>query len=710
MASRGMGPVARRLSIATRVALLIVVVAIVSLAVTAGVAFERGGALMDEAVSERLDAIAAGRAEGVVRHVTGLRDSVGRLAASPATGEAVIGFTAALEELAAVPVSRELEDRLADHYLEQVIPDLEATRGAPVPVASLLPVTDAAVRLQAGWVTTGGDDVAPSAVDDNRDGTAWTGLHALLHPTYRRIGDEAGLTDLALVSAAGDVVYTARKGIDLGTNLRIGPHSGSVLAVAVSRVIADPVAGRSVVGDLARTEAAGDRPVGVVASPVFDGSRFVGVVVGQFDAAPLTRIMSAGGGWTGLGQAGQAYLAAADGTMRSDARGLLVDPQGHLEAAGDQLTAGQARAMRVLGTTVAFQPVNADLVREASSGPGRGSTLSPTGTEVVASWRPLDIEGLDWITVAEIPRTELEQPVARFGRVVLVAVAVVVLVTTFAAVGWANRLVEPLRQVADRLRRARTRGVLTSSVPALRPQTPREYRALSDHLDDMLTRLAERQQDVRRRQAERLTLVRQFLPPTMAGRAEAGEQDVLDRVERASVVVVELRGLGSLLQGESRAASRDLLGGLVDDLDAAAREHGLERFRLGGNSYAAVCGASRPLLDHARRALDFARDARNLLADLASQAGTSLASGVGLASGPIVVGLSGGDRLVFDCWGATVDRAGDLARAAASGELLVDPAGRALLPEEVVTAAPLGPRPHGALRVPDQTTSAGAGA
>jgi class 3 adenylate cyclase len=708
MASRGMGPVARRLSIATRVALLIVLVAVVSLAVTAALAFERGAGLLNAAVSERLDAVVAGRADGVALHIRARQDRVTALAASPATGEAVLGFAAALEELAADPVTPDLEDGLADHYLEEVIPGLEAVRGTPVPVSSLLPVTDAAVRLQAGWVTAGEDEVPPSAVDDNRDGTAWTSLHTALHPTFRRLADEAGFTDLALVSAAGDVVYTVSKGIDLGTNLRVGPHSGSVLAVAVSRVVADPVAGQSVLGDIARTEAAGDRPVGVVASPVFDGGRFVGVAVGQFDAAPFASIMSAGGGWTGLGQAGQVYLAAADGTMRSDDRGFLVDPQGHLEAADEQLTASQGRAIRELGTTVAFQPVDADLVRQASDGPGRGAALSPTGTEVVASWRPLGIEGLDWIVAAEVPRSELGQPVARFARIVLVAVAIVVLVTTFAAVWWANRLVEPLRQVSDRLRRTRAQGALTSGAPALGPRTPREYRELSDHIDDMLMRLKERQQDVRRAQAERLALLRQFLPPTMAVRAEAGEQDVLDRVERASVVVVELRGLGGLLQGDSRAASRDLLGGLVDNLDAAARQHGLERFRLGGNAYAAVCGASRPHLDHAPRALAFARDARDIVDALASEAGTSVASGVGLASGAVVVGLSGGDRLVFDCWGATVDRAGDLARAAAGSEVLVDPAARALLPEAVVTSTPVGPRPHGALRVAGETTSVGA--
>ena len=109
------------------------------------------------------------------------------------------------------------------------------------------------------------------------------------------------------------------------------------------------------------------------------------------------------------------------------------------------------------------------------------------------------------------------------------------------------------------------------------------------------------------------------------------------------------------------------------------------------------------------RAVAFARDANELIAAVAAAHEVSLAPGAGVASGAVVVGLSGGDRLVFDCWGATVERAGDLARAAADTGLLVDPATRALLPEDVATASPLGARPHAALRVVEPATSAGAG-
>lgn len=699
-----MGPIARRLSVASRLSLLVVLVAIVALAVTAVVALDRGGTLLRDGLAERLSSVAAGRADQAARHVNALRDGVLVLATSPATAAAITDFAAARAELGQEPVDRDLEDRLAAFYLDQVVPGLEEVRGRSVAVSPLLPVTDAAIRLQSTWVTAGDGEVAPSAVDDNDDGTAWTELHARLHPAYRRIATQAGFTDLAFVSADQDVVYTVAKGIDLGTDLDAGPHSGGVLAVTVREIAADPRPGQVVVGDLARTQAAGDRPVGVVAAPVFEGTRFVGVVAGQFDAGPLTDIMAAGGDWTGLGETGQAYLAAGDDTMRTDARAFVADPAAWLDGQTDQLTPEQARAMRVLGTTVTHQPIDSALVAAAASGPGTGPAVGPSGSPVVAGWHPVDVEGLDWTAVAEVGRDEVEQPVRDFGRAVIVALALFVVAVTFLAVAWANRLVDPLRRVAARLREVRGHEVgvpLTPSEPPP-PRAPQEYRELAGHIEEMLARLVARGRELQRRRDERFALLRQFLPPTMASRAEAGERDVLDRAERASVVVLELRGLGALVRDEDRDDARDVLGGLVDDLDTAARHHGLERFRLNGNTWFAVCGASRPQLDHAPRSLAFARQARELVADVAAGTDEPLGVTAGLASGPVTVGLTGGDRLVHDCWGPTVDRAVDLARSGTDGELLVDEAARLQLPDQIETATPDGPRPHGAVRVVDQ--------
>ncbi len=684
---RGPGRVARRLSVSTRVALVIVGVAIACLAATALVGVVRGTALAESALETRLSTITAARSDDLLRHLDGLRSRLGAEAASPATADAIGDFAAAMDELAAEPVSRAQVDELTDFYVDVVAPPLAEVRGDAVSQSSLLPVTDAAVRLQTTWtITEEGEN--PALVDDAGDGTTWSAVNAAFHPAYRKFAAQAGFDDMWLVDADNRIVYSVNKGIDLGTSLEVGPHSGGVLAAAVADVAADPQPGQVVIGDLGLSTTAGGQPIGVVASPVFDGDRFVGVVAGSYDGAILTDIMTDDADFSDLGATGQSYLAAADATMRSDDRLFLEDPDAWEDAASAFLTSEQVGSIQALGTTVTLAPVDEQLVQAAGDAPGIEQARGPTGEEVVAAHRALPLDGLDWVAVTQLDRAEAEAPLGTFVQNLLITMALFVAAVTFVGVAWANRFTHPLRAASQRLRLARLHGGLVAQDAGaidLVSDAPREYLELSRDIELMLARLDQRHREVQQRADERIALLRQFLPASVVHRAEAGEQDVVDQVSNATVAVVVLRGLGDLVRGGDKEETRDLLARLVDDLDALALAHGLDRLRLGGDSYHAVAGASRPLLDHAPRAAHFALDVRELVADLDDHGAGTLAVGVGLASGPVTVGLTSGARLVFDGWGPTVDRAGKLARAAAAGHVLTDEATTRRLPDVFTT-------------------------
>ena len=121
-------------------------------------------------------------------------------------------------------------------------------------------------------------------------------------------------------------------------------------------------------------------------------------------------------------------------------------------------------------------------------------------------------------------------------------------------------------------------------------------------------------------------------------------------------------------------------------LDGLAVEFGLERVKTTGVTYHAVCGVSRPYLDHAPRAVGFGLAAAELVDDLASEHRADLAPGVGVASGPVSVGLTGRAGLVYDAWGPVVTAAAGLARRAPRGAVLVSDDVRRQLPSDYVLA------------------------
>jgi class 3 adenylate cyclase len=111
--------------------------------------------------------------------------------------------------------------------------------------------------------------------------------------------------------------------------------------------------------------------------------------------------------------------------------------------------------------------------------------------------------------------------------------------------------------------------------------------------------------------------------------------------------------------------------------------------RLTGDAYFAVCGATRLHLDHASRSAAFVRDIVELIDDL--DTGGAVTISAGIDSGPITVGLMGGQRLVHDTWGPTVRRATELARTALPGQVLVSASVRDQLPPtHAVVDAPDG--------------------
>ena len=72
---------------------------------------------------------------------------------------------------------------------------------------------------------------------DAGDGSAWSQAHARYHPYYRAMTELQDFEDVLMLDTEGNVVYTAFKGVDLGTNLFDGPYRLSNLAVAYREVM-----------------------------------------------------------------------------------------------------------------------------------------------------------------------------------------------------------------------------------------------------------------------------------------------------------------------------------------------------------------------------------------------------------------------------------------------------------------------------------------
>lgn len=664
----------------TRLAAALVIVTFVALAVASLVGLTTGVDLGRDIYRDRLTSVAESGARDVDAALGGTVVLGEALARSPGAAEAIAAFTEGFTDLPVDDPDFDLSAEaraLVDAYEE---PYLQSPTGRTLPIDQVVSENPGAVYLQTRYsiADTVLDD--PGNVNDAGDGSSWSETHRVFHPGYRRVAESPGLTDLYLVDGATSrVVYSADKRPDLGTSLTTGPFSGSILANTVDAVVEDP-SGGAVLSDLGFYDARPGEVVGVIATPVFDDDVFVGVLAVTYDGLAITDVLTDRKQWTGLPPTGDVYLVGANGTTRSDPRPYLVEPNDFLdtvEAAG-RLSSAERAVIERLGTTVLTLPAVEDTVR---AGIGDESDVeqrnSVTGADVIGTQASVNTGDLGWFVVAEFDTTVAESSIDDFRNILVVGTAVFVILITFFAVGWAASIMRPVKLISERL------GAPDGDEPIVIPdQSPIELHHLARSYEDMASTLDRQQVELAQARDARLEVMSSMLPPTIAERIAQGDLDDLDEVERASVAVVVVLGLGELVRSSDIRRSRMLVDRVHEELDRLAEVHGLDRVKVVGDAYFAACGHDRPFIDHAPRVVAFAADARTAIRELATD-WAPLDAAVGVHTGRVTVGMTGGSRLLYDVWGDTVTAAHHLARRAGSGGIVLSDATHALLPDEV---------------------------
>ncbi len=541
---------------------------------------------------------------------------------------------------------------------------------------------------------------------------------------FEAAADRFDLDDIFLIDVDGStIVSTATGGPAVGASLNSDEFSGSTLAIAVNDVVADP-SHATVTSDLGFETPTSTTLLGVVASPVFDRGELVGVVASSYDGRELAGILladraavdpsavdpsavdpsasdvpsgstpAAAGATppdTSARDAGDLYLIGGDGTTRSDPLAYLLDPTGFLDVveANGKLTAADRAVVDVHESTVLTLRAPDPAVVAARSGTtGVEHHGSVDGVDIVSSVTRVDNDDLDWYVVTEVPVAAAETDLDAFRNVLVVGASIFILLLTFAAVAWASRLLAPIRAISERLgigagdtvEVADAAEVLASSGSV---RTPVEFEELALSFEMMTATLREQHALVATARAERLALLRNMLPASVAQRIVAGDLQTLDEVERASVVVVVVTGLGELVRLGSGHSDRQLIDRLHTELDDLADSHGLDRIKVVGDAYFAACGHDRPYIDHAPRVMKFAAAARDAIRELGGSVGLDSATGV--QTGAVTVGMTGGKGLIYDVWGPTVTTAHGLARRARRGQILMTQEVRVLLPDSMVT-------------------------
>lgn len=180
------------------------------------------------------------------------------------------------------------------------------------------------------------------------------------------------------------------------------------------------------------------------------------------------------------------------------------------------------------------------------------------------------------------------------------------------------------------------------------------------------------------------TLLLNVLPKAIADRLKDSPSVIADAYGEATILFADVVNSTPLTRELSPREMVSLLDGYVSHFDQLALRHGLEKIRTIGDNWMGVAGVPQALDDHARRAALMALDMLDYVRERQRANVRGLEFRIGLNSGPVVGGVIGRSKFVFDIWGDPVNIASRMESTGVPGRIQIGPDTKALLDDEFV--------------------------
>jgi class 3 adenylate cyclase len=643
-----------RISIQSKLLVMLLVTSILSAAVVGIIGYQSGQSSLRASVFDRLTEIRQSQTRQLQTQLSDLQNSLVVYTRGSTSTEAIEAFSAAFDQLGNATITPPQQQSIVDYYNKQFAPAEDKQTGNQVDVTALLPTSNAQKYLQANYTTPFTDWDQALSFDDARDGSAWTAASVRYNDFFREIVKRFEFEDALLLDTRGNVVYSAYKGVDLGTNILTGPYQGGDLTDAYTKALSSHDVDYVGITDFGDYQPA-DQPTAWMVSPVGSQDRVEGVLAMQFPISKINRLMTMDKRWeeSGVGKTGETFIVGPDDLMRSDSRLFLENPEGFER---DVIEAGTPpdvaqESIRQNGTTL-VQPVATEATRLAQGGQ-RGTLIAHDylGHETLQAYGPVDVPGLHWAVIAKIDTSEAFAPVSAFTRRLVLSTTVIIFVVCIAAMLLARLFVRPIRRLESGAQRISS-GEYGVSLPV---QSRDEFGDLTVAFNEMSRNLAIKDELLTEQRRENDRLVLSLMPEPVVQRYREGEETIAQDHQNVTVIFADIVGMDELASKLTSDEQLAIVNRLVRQFDAAAESLGVERIRTLHNGYLASCGLSVPRIDNVRRTVDFAIEMQRIIDRYNSESNNGLELRAGLDTGTVTSGLVGRSSLAYDMWGSAVN-------------------------------------------------------
>jgi class 3 adenylate cyclase len=169
-------------------------------------------------------------------------------------------------------------------------------------------------------------------------------------------------------------------------------------------------------------------------------------------------------------------------------------------------------------------------------------------------------------------------------------------------------------------------------------------------------------------------LLLNILPAAIAGRLREDVTAIADRFDAVTILFADIAGFTDLSQRMSPEEVVALLNRMFTAFDELAEKHGLEKIKTIGDAYMVAGGLPERREDHAEAVAEMALGMRDAVVRLGAGHVPPLGIRIGVNTGPVVAGVIGKKKFIYDLWGDAVNTASRMESHGLIGEIQVSEA------------------------------------
>ena len=170
--------------------------------------------------------------------------------------------------------------------------------------------------------------------------------------------------------------------------------------------------------------------------------------------------------------------------------------------------------------------------------------------------------------------------------------------------------------------------------------------------------LAHKQIQIEQERSEKLLL--NILPGSIADRLKTSDKTIADGFADVTVMFADIVNFTQVAANMSPSQVFAMLNRIFSAFDELAEQYGLEKIKTIGDAYMVAGGLDDNVTDYSAAIADMALAMRDLLRRDFAINSSHLEVRIGIGTGPIVAGVLGKKKFIYDLWGDTVNLASRL--------------------------------------------------